>query len=196
MTPSAPPGTAPRLLLVIAVVLAAATVGGCGGSDEAADATTTNETTTLTQTSTSTQATTTDQPSAASWTEFGATVDDWNSVHEPDTKYPAEGCCYLPGPKSAGGRYAALLSDEFAGTPRVWGFSIFWDDGTIPLAEAEEVVRQEAPPGARLVSRKQKHGCVMIAYRSPALTRAFYKGVVMLAALYSPGDQTVQRNRQ
>jgi hypothetical protein len=52
---------------------------------------------------------------ATSWTEFGATVDYWNSAHEPDTRYPEEGCCYLPGPKSAGGRYGVVLADEYDG---------------------------------------------------------------------------------
>jgi hypothetical protein len=178
-----------RRVFVIAVVLAAATAGGCGGSDEASDATTTDETTTAIQTSTDTQTTTTDQPSAATWTEFGATVDDWNSAHESDTNYPAEGCCYLPGPKSAGGRYGVVLPDEYDGGLRVGSFSIFWDDESVPLAVAEEVVRQAAPPGARRAFTIRKNGCVMIEYRSPALTRALYKGAIMLAALYSPGDQ-------
>ena len=68
-------------------------------------------------------------------------------------------------------------------------FSIFWDDQPIPLAAAEKVVKEAAPPGARLVLSRLRPDCVQIAYRSPALSRAFYKGAVMLAALYSPGDQ-------
>jgi hypothetical protein len=174
--------------VVIAFMVALTAVGGCGGSDEAVDATT-NETSTVTETTTGEATTTTDGPPTASWTEFGATVDDWNSAHEPDANYLVDECCHLPSPLSAGARYGALLIDEFDGTPRVWGFSMFWEDATIPLAEAEKVVRQAAPPGAKLTSRVEKHGCVTIAYRSPALNRAFYKGAVMLAALYSRGDQ-------
>ena len=176
-------------VLVIALLVAVTAVGGCGGSDEAVVDTATHETSTVTETTTGEATTTTGSPPTASWTEFGATVEDWNSAHEPDANYLVDECCHLPGPLSAGARYGALLIDEFNGTPRVWGFSMFWEDATIPLAEAEKVVRQAAPPGAKLTSKVKKHGCVTIAYRSPSLSRAFYKGAVMLAALYSRGDQ-------
>lgn len=176
-------------VLVIALMVAITAVGGCGGSDEAVVDTATHETSTVTETTTGEATTTTGSPPTASWTEFGATVEDWNSAHEPDANYLVDECCHLPGPLSAGARYGALLIDEFNGTPRVWGFSMFWEDATIPLAEAEKVVRQAAPPGAKLTSKVKKRGCVTIAYRSPSLSRAFYKGAVMLAALYSRGDQ-------
>lgn len=178
-----------RLVLVLAVVLAMAVAGGCAGSEEAAD-TTTTDASTVTQTATDPlTTTTTEKLSPTAWTEFGATVDDWNAAHEPDEKYAVDMCCHLPGPLSAGARYGALLIDEFDGTPRVWGFSIFWDDAT-SLAEAEKVVKQAAPPGAKLTSRVVEDGCVMIAYRSAALSRALYKNAVMHAALYSRGDQS------
>jgi hypothetical protein len=174
---------------VLGVVLAVAMAAGCAGSEEAAD-TTTTDASTVTQTATDPLTTTTEKRSPATWTEFGATVDDWNAAHEPDEKYVVDMCCYLPGPLSAGARYGALLIDEFDGTPRVWGFSIFWEGATITLAEAEKVVRQAAPPGAKLTSRVVRDGCVMIAYRSPALSRALYGDAVMHAALYSQGEQS------
>ena len=177
-----------RLVPVLVVVLAVAVAAGCAGSEEAAD-TTTEATVTQTATDPLTT-TTTEKLSPAAWTEFGATVDDWNAAHDPDEMYAVDMCCYLPGPLSAGARYGALLIDEFGGTPRVWGYSIFWEDATIPLAEAEKVVRQAAPPGAKLTSRVVRDGCVMIAYRSPALSRALYRDAVMHAALYSQGEES------
>jgi hypothetical protein len=59
-------------------------------------------------------------------------------------------------------------------------------DRPVTVAAAQSVVKRTAPPGSRLVFAIKKANCMMIQYRSPALTRAFgSKLAVMLAALYS-----------
>lgn len=169
---------APTLVLGLATTTALIALMGCGGSDEAA-----SETSTVTVTETTTTESTTER-AAASWAEFGATLDDWNSAHEPDTRYDA-GCCFLPSHASGGGRYAATMTNDYRGTPRVDGFEMFFDD-PVPLDLARQVVKNEAPPGSRLMFAIKKADCMMIQYRSRTLTRTFgSKSAVMLAALYS-----------
>lgn len=64
---------------------------------------------------------------------------DWNSAHRPDQRY-VPGCCYLPSPVSAGGRYAALHTGKHKGKPRVDSLSMFYEadreDARLPTSPA------------------------------------------------------------
>jgi len=112
----------------------------------------------------------------AKWTEFGATKKAWYSAHALDPNMPPyRGCCFLPRQRDGVDRYNGVTNRAIGGVPRVVQFEM-WFAPPISLAAARNIVLQEAPPGSKLVSFTRLSDCVLMAFKSSALTRAFKSG--------------------